>query len=160
MSGPLATILHRDKLRQLADARTFERGVDYFVQGRVHHLERRDASLQATVRGGAGTGDGYAVRVWIRDNALAFSCSCPMGEEGYFCKHAVAVGLAWLQREAPAPSPSADDTPPLERRLIARSELAELRDRLGALDKQSLVELLVREAATNAQLRARLGRFA
>lgn len=160
MSGPLATILHRDALQRLADARTFERGVGYFVDGRVGDLERRDASLHATVRGGASSGHGYSVRIWIRDAALAFSCSCPMGAEGVFCKHAVAVGLAWLQREAPSRPKPSDDAPPLDRWLVARAELSELRDRLGALDKTALVELLVREAATNAQLRARLGRFA
>lgn len=158
MSGPLATILHRDALRLLADTRTFERGVAYFTQGHVAKLERRETSLEATVRGTVSS-DTYDVRIWIRDNALAFSCSCPMGTDGHFCKHAVAVGLTWLDRamNATGSSRSRDASPVVERWLAARTELSDLRHRLDALDKNTLVDLIVREAATNAQLRAKLG---
>lgn len=147
----------------MADPRTFERGVRYFSEGRVAELERRDASLAAVVRGASAS---YEVHLYLRDSALAFSCSCPMGAEGHLCKHAVAVGLAWLDRatrEAGASGAGGGDgdaaSPQgsIERWLAARAELSDLRHRLDALDKASLVELIVREAATNAELRAKLG---
>ncbi len=62
-----------------------------------------------------------------------------MGEEGGFCKHAVATGLAWLSRE----EKGGDD-------------LAGVRKHLEAEGKEALVELLLDQAANDPELRARL----
>ena len=35
------------------------------------------------------------MRLWAEDS-LVFSCDCPLGLDGEFCKHCVAAGLAWL----------------------------------------------------------------
>lgn len=45
----------------------------------------------ATVR---GTRD-YRVTLWVEDGDLASSCTCPVGGDGLFCKHCVAVALAY-----------------------------------------------------------------
>lgn len=92
--GPFANILHQDALRRLSGQKTFERGVSYQREGRVTDLARKDASLSAVVRGAAS----YAVRLWVHEKGLAFSCSCPQGQESTFCKHAVAVALGWLSQ--------------------------------------------------------------
>lgn len=92
-SSPFANILHRDAMLALVGARTFERGEAYFREGRVADLARQASSLSAVVRGGAE----YRVRVWVKDDGLAYSCTCPAGADGAFCKHAVAVGLAWVE---------------------------------------------------------------
>jgi hypothetical protein len=31
------------------------------------------------------------------DGELEYECNCPVGDEGTFCKHAVAVALSWLE---------------------------------------------------------------
>lgn len=93
---PFASILHRDTIEKLADGRSLARGRGYFEQGRVKALARDGASLSGVV---AGTSS-YAVRLWVRDSSLAYSCSCPRGEEGDFCKHCVALSLAWLSEAA------------------------------------------------------------
>src|SRR5688500_5539759 len=98
VSSPFANILHREAIRRLVDDRTFERGVDYHAQGRVSALARHEAALSARVR---GTSE-YRVRLWVKEEGLAYSCSCPMGADGAFCKHGVAVGLAWLAQAASA----------------------------------------------------------
>ena len=35
----------------------------------------------------------YKVQLWMNDGELEFACSCPVGPDGMFCKHAVAVAL-------------------------------------------------------------------
>ena len=34
------------------------------------------------------------------DGVLDYSCDCPVGSDGAFCKHCVAAALAWLNRAA------------------------------------------------------------
>lgn len=94
--SPFASILHRETLEKLAGGRALARGRDYFERGCVKALTRDGASLTGVV---AGTSS-YAVRLWVRDSSLAYSCTCPQGEEGEFCKHCVALSLAWLAEAA------------------------------------------------------------
>jgi hypothetical protein len=109
MIPPFASILHREALRRLSDARTFERGQQYHTDRRVSEVARRDAALVATVRGDKE----YRVRIWVKDNTLAYSCTCPVGADGDFCKHAVAAGLAFVEQDerpetripSPVPAP-------------------------------------------------------
>jgi uncharacterized Zn finger protein len=138
VSSPFASILHREAIRRLVDDRTFDRGVDYHAQGRVSALARHEAALSAKVR---GTNE-YRVRLWVKEEGLAYSCSCPMGADGAFCKHGVAVGLAWLAQAAPAEEPDA----------------SALRGYLSGLEKPELVEILLAEAAAIPSLRERLAR--
>jgi uncharacterized Zn finger protein len=95
---PFASILHRETIEKLAGGRSMARGREYFESGRVKALARDRASLSGVV---AGTSS-YAVRLWVKDSSLAYSCSCPRGEDGDFCKHCVALSLAWLAQAAKA----------------------------------------------------------
>ena len=97
-------------------------------------VQTRDA-IQATVLGN----EEYRVVLRPAGRALEWSCTCPLGEEGTFCKHAVAAGLAWLAREGEG----GDD-------------LAGVRAHLEAESKESLVEILVEQAANDPELRARM----
>src|SRR5688500_11295710 len=100
--GPLVAILHREAIRRLVDDRTFERGQSYLAQGRVVDLVRQDRGLAATVK---GTSE-YRVTIRAKGDTLAYSCSCPVGAEGGFCKHSVAVVLAWMAEVAPESIPA------------------------------------------------------
>lgn len=139
---PFANILHREALRRLVDDRTFERGQDYHAQGRVGVVSRHEASLSATVRGSTH----YRVRLWVNDSGLAYSCSCPIGADGAFCKHGVAVGLAWLGQEGGADRPE------------QAVDLRGLRGELGALAAPELLEIVLAEAAVSPAFRERLAR--
>jgi uncharacterized Zn finger protein len=139
VASPFANILHREAIRALVDARTFDRGADYHAQGRVGVVARHEAALSATVR---GTSE-YRVRLWVKEEGLAYSCSCPIGAEGSFCKHGVAVGLAWLAQGGAA---------------AEEAETARLRDYVRALDKPELLEILLVELARSPSLRDRLAR--
>ena len=34
------------------------------------------------------------------EGVLDYTCNCPVGSEGTFCKHCIATALAWLNRDA------------------------------------------------------------
>lgn len=94
MSVPFASILHREALQSLAGQRTMSRGRDYFDRGKVKELHRHGTGISGSVEGESL----YSVRLWVKDDSLAYSCSCPMGAEGELCKHCVALSLAWLAK--------------------------------------------------------------
>lgn len=105
MQTPIANILHQETIRRLSGDGAFERGRAYFQEGRVVDMQRRDASVIAKVRGAK---ESYDVRLWMKDESLAYACSCPQGQEQAFCKHAVAVALSFvgkLPEREPSPKP-------------------------------------------------------
>lgn len=87
-------------LRAAAGERSFERGVSYLDA--VAGLETVGNKVIATVR---GTRD-YLVVLTLGEAAtgagLRGECGCPYGQEGFFCKHCVAVGLT-VMRNARGP---------------------------------------------------------
>lgn len=102
MPNPSANILHRDIIRRLSSDRAFDQGVAYFEEGRIRDLTRQEGAIRASVKGASE----YVVRIWVHQESLAYHCSCPQGQDRAFCKHAVALGLAWVARVA-APADTA-----------------------------------------------------
>jgi hypothetical protein len=92
MVSNLVENLTRDVMLELAGESYFERGEDYHRGGHVHDLVEHAGVVVARV---AGTED-CRVRLWAEDD-LVFSCDCPLGLDGEFCKHCVAAGLAWFE---------------------------------------------------------------
>jgi uncharacterized Zn finger protein len=85
--------LSRRSIRALAGESYFARGETYFNEGRVRGLTEYKGTVRAKV---AGTED-YRVKLWTEGDNIGYSCSCPLGDDGEFCKHCVAVGLAWIE---------------------------------------------------------------
>ncbi|CAN5611398.1 hypothetical protein BH09MYX1_BH09MYX1_44480 [soil metagenome] len=135
MASPLANILHRSTLEALVGKKTFERGEAYFNEGRVEQLLRAKGVLTATVRGTTP----YEVRIWASAEGLAYKCQCPFGAEGLFCKHAIAVALAWASTEV------IEEEPTLEAALKSLTR-PELYDILEAVGKDEAGEELIRKA--------------
>ncbi len=98
--SPLRHALDRPTLRRMAGARSYARGEEYFASERVRSLAERGATLAAKV---LGTRE-YRVKLWVKHGEFDYSCTCPVGADGEFCKHCVAVGLAWLDRGHPEKS--------------------------------------------------------
>lgn len=93
----LADHLSPTKLKKLAGPAVFSRGEAYFNNDAVSRLKMADDTVSAKVAGSYS----YAVKLWEEEGGIEYECSCPHGEEGNFCKHCVAVGLAWLAESKP-----------------------------------------------------------
>ena len=102
MSSTLGRLLTPKQIKHLAGERSFLRGRDYCDGGHVRSLVVHGDTLTATV---CGTHD-YAVRLAVKDGSLQHRCSCPVGADGGFCKHGVAVALAWLGANSADGSPA------------------------------------------------------
>ncbi len=147
----LRDLLEREALVRRAGDRTFRRGQRYAAEGRVSGLVEEGDDLSGTV---AGTDD-YEVRLWLHGDELAFSCDCPVAEDGVFCKHMVALALAWLDEEAVPPEPDLQlKRPGLTRQ--RRVTLDDIRAHLEGMDHAALVELVLAQASLDDGLREHL----
>lgn len=96
-------LITRATLNDLAGSAAFRRGEEYFSGGAVGRLRATDDKLAAKVEGT----ETYQVELRDDDGDLAHVCTCPRAADGYFCKHCVAVGLAWLAEQAAETKPKA-----------------------------------------------------
>lgn len=92
----LADLISRATLEDFAGTTVFRRGEEYFSIGAVGHLRAIDDRITARVEGS----ETYTVELHEDDGELAYDCTCPHAADGNFCKHCVAVGLAWLEDAA------------------------------------------------------------
>jgi len=92
----LDELISRASLEGLAGPTAFRRGEEYLAVGAVGRLRITGDKVAAKVEGTT------TYRVELRDEkgVLGFDCSCPRAADGYFCKHGVALGLAWLDQPA------------------------------------------------------------
>ncbi|MFY9259394.1 MAG: DUF6880 family protein [Gallionella sp.] len=88
----LSQLISRSNLKKQAAANSFARGEEYFASGAVGRLSVMEGKVSAKVSGSAS----YQVALWDKGGKLEYDCTCPHAEDGYFCKHCVAVGLAYL----------------------------------------------------------------
>ncbi len=175
MVVPIANILHQETIRRLSGDGAFERGKAYFLDGRVVDIQRKEGTVLAKVRGT----ETYDVRIWMKDESLAYACVCPQGQEQAFCKHAVAVALAFLgglpaadpmktdaandAKESPKPpaarakAPEARSPTP-QASPAARPQGASLAEMLRALTHEELVVVALEAALDDPSFRDRLVR--
>lgn len=133
------------QLKSLTTDRFFARGEAYFSEGRVSNLAEHHGMLTATVEGQRE----YRVSLRSDSSEVEYSCDCPVGVDGDFCKHLVAATLAWI-------SPDADATGKTSKRKRRETTEEKLKAFLELQDKATLVEMLSNEAAENRSLRERL----
>jgi uncharacterized Zn finger protein len=126
----IANILHRETLAMIVGGPTFKRGQDCFAEGRVLGVESGTGELCGLVKPQEQGRSPYEIRIWVHDEGLAYQCTCPVGTSRKFCKHAVAVTLAHLQKE----------------RLTVEQEIERLRERLMEVSLKDLLDGLVRHA--------------
>ncbi|OGS80228.1 MAG: hypothetical protein A2Z94_00305 [Gallionellales bacterium GWA2_55_18] len=131
----LADHLSPAKLKKLAGPAVFARGEAYFNSDAVSRLKMADDTVSAKVAGSYS----YAVKLWEEDGEIEYECSCPHGEEGNFCKHCVAVGLAWL-----AESKSGSGTKSGKQKKA--NPWKEITDFVGLQDAETLTEWLLEAA--------------
>ncbi len=71
----------------------FDRGMEYFKDGKVFNLKIEEARTEADVE---GTRQDYFVEMEYDDDGFMGDCSCPYMENNHhdYCKHIVAVAIA------------------------------------------------------------------
>ncbi|MBI2319352.1 MAG: SWIM zinc finger family protein [Betaproteobacteria bacterium] len=93
----LANALSDIALQRASSAAIFRRGRTYASSGAVEVLAEDTNPTPAIHAQVTGT-DIYTTDVWIEDEEATGSCDCPNAEDGWFCKHQVAVALIWRDR--------------------------------------------------------------
>jgi uncharacterized Zn finger protein len=131
----------RTDVMALADPRSFLRGVGYQRDGRVEIATRSDVAVVAVVRGS------MPYEVELRAGSTpSWSCTCPVGEDGAFCKHCVAVALQVAEPERGGK----------RSKRVRQSKEPDLRRYLAGLHANELVELVMEQADADWRLRERL----
>ena len=130
-------------LEGLAGAAAFRRGEEYFSVGSVGRLRVTEDKITARVQGN----EAYEVELRDDDGDLAYDCTCPRAADGYFCKHCVAVGLAWLAENSAAPK-SGNASGKKKR----RDPWRDIKDFLGTQPQEALVDLLLDVARRDDRL--------
>lgn len=146
MSESALDFLSPKVLRDYADGGSFERGEHYFKSGYVFNLEEYNGKIVAKV---SGTHD-YKVKLWAEDeDELGYDCNCPYADEGNFCKHCVAVGMAWIaKRKGAIKEPSGNKK--------LSTGLEDIKNYLLTREKTELVEMLMQEVLENETLHGKL----
>lgn len=137
-------------IRQATDDGSWGRGVDYFDEGRVESLIIDDGEITAKVRGRRP----YKVTLEITAGYPEGDCNCPMGEGGYFCKHCVAVALAYLEDQGEALRTKKRKKG--KKRKAAKVTIKDVKQYLGGRDKSELVDMLIEQVKQDDNLRERL----
>ena len=135
----LTDLLTPDSLRRLAGIRSYGLGEEYSADGLVSGLVQDGDILAAQVHGTQS----YRVKLQAVGDRLKYDCSCPFAAEGAFCKHCVAVGLAWLSGAVPGGK-------------TAAVTMDDVRAYLQRQGKEALISLLVEQALEDADLQTRL----
>lgn len=123
----MALAFTEDDLLEAAGPKSFERGLEY-----VDAVDELEFELEGTEINAIVTGTyEYDVTLWRERGGIEGECSCPWSQEGNFCKHCVAVGLAALAKRKPGPTVPA--ARPDVDAWLAELTADELRDELRAL---------------------------
>lgn len=124
----LAAHLSAQSLDTLATASALRRGQEYFSAQAVHLGSSNAECVCASVEGSEQPS--YSTDIHVsHSQQLQYSCTCPVGRTGAFCKHLVATALAWQERHAAEGSDeaSAISASPLEYlETLSRKELQSL----------------------------------
>ncbi|MCC6374360.1 MAG: hypothetical protein IT465_06060 [Moraxellaceae bacterium] len=130
----LNNLLSIQQLKDYADYRSFERGQQYFRQGQVTVISTNEFKISANVSGTRI----YQTSLWVKGKHLESSCTCEAFEDYCFCKHCVAVGLAWLAGEMPTDN-------------VGNVPKA-VKDYVQQLSQQQLMDIVLQQASQNQQL--------
>jgi uncharacterized Zn finger protein len=152
MSSNLVDVLTLRAIQKLADTGTLARGTAYFHDGAVGLLDADECEVRASVQGTQR----YRVRLAAgSDGELEYECDCPVGDDGTFCKHAVAVALSWLENvgeEVFEPSEKEFAKPRKKR----KTHDEQIREYLETLDESALREWLIQAADRDRGVRDKL----
>lgn len=139
------------RIRSWAGAASYARGESYFAEDRVNGLRVCEDRITSIVQGTYP----YRVALWEAEDGAGFSCDCPVGLDGDFCKHCVAVALAWRQGQTASGSSRVGKRKPPRRR-DAGLTAKDVRAWLLLQTKETLADMLMEAGVENESLDNRL----
>jgi len=139
----LNELITRASLEDIGGRSVFRRGEEYFSVGAVGRLHATDDKATARVEGT----ETYRVELRDEDGDLAYDCTCPHAAEGNFCKHCVAVGLAWLAENTVAPKSGAASG-----KKKRRDPWRDIKEYLSTQAPETLIDLLLDVAQRDDRL--------
>ena len=139
----LNELITRASLEDIAGTAAFRRGEEYFSVGAVGRLRATDDKISARVEGT----ETYQVELRDEDGGLAYDCTCPRAADGYFCKHCVAVGLAWLAENSAVPKSGAASG-----KKKRRDPWRDIKEYLTTQPPEALIDLLLDVAQRDDRL--------
>lgn len=147
-----------DQIAERTDGRSLSLGEDYFRTGAVRGLNVWENRITAEVLGS----ELYKVTITAEKDDLEYECECPYHDEtGVFCKHCVAVGLAYIRDFAGfrTVAVAEEEKPSVRRgtRRVGKTVTAEhLRDWLGKQSVEELTAIIWEHAKSDLDWRKRL----
>jgi uncharacterized Zn finger protein len=151
----LIELITEKNLRSLAGGRSYSRGEDYFESGHVGPVSEKNGVIFAKVHGS----NTYEVRLKVVPAekgkvCLDHTCTCPVGRDGDFCKHCVALGLVWLEKTAATlDETSAEPSRPGKNKTVT---MQDIRKWLEGQDRNILLDMLMEQVQGDGHLREAL----
>lgn len=136
-------LISRSTLGDLAGTSAFQLGEEYLATGAVSHLRAVNDRITAQVEGTKT----YRVELQNDEGELAYDCTCPRAADGYFCKHCVATGLAWLAENPAVPTSRAASG-----KRKRHDPWSDIKEYLIALRPDALVDILLEVAQRDDRL--------
>jgi uncharacterized Zn finger protein len=157
MTATIKSIIStEDDIRGFAGDTYYQRGLDYYRGGRVEKLLETDNKVKAIVTGT----DIYGVTFGMHGRRFDYDCSCPLGEEGEFCKHLVAASLQWLKQQKPATKKTAakKKTSNTSKSKTPKKPdpIKTIKAHLSNCGKEQLIDLLIEQAIEDPGLHSEL----
>jgi uncharacterized Zn finger protein len=149
----LKELITRVNLKSMAGVRSFNRGEEYFERGCVGPVREKDGVVSAKVHGTRT----YESRLKTMRSSrgevhLDYSCTCPVYRDGEFCKHCVALGLAWIDSMKSAKQ-KAEPSASGKRNVVT---LKDIRKWLEAQNPKLLFDMLLKQVESDDRLREEL----
>jgi uncharacterized Zn finger protein len=161
-------LITHQSLQEYAGRKIYYRGIAYWEDNLVQEFNASAYLISAQVQGT----ELYDVELWIEEESdgLESSCDCLSFDEEDFCKHCVAVGLTWLERKALSKTknkPKAPEKgtwqrisskPAAAQKVMSEMDvvLADLSQALKIQDRETLVDLVFKQAKQDPEWRERL----
>src|ERR1035437_4112463 len=139
----LDDLITRSILKDLAGNAIFRRGDEYFSTDAVGSLRVTETKVTAKVEGS----EMYKVELRDDDGDLTCDCTCLHAADGNFCKHVVAVGLAWLAKDSAVPK-----SIPASGKKKRSDPWRDIKDYLSKQSNEVLIELLMDVARRDDRL--------
>ena len=146
----LKELITRQNLINLAGNRSFSRGEEYFEIGLVGPINEKNGMVSAKIHGSRIYETHLkVVRPRHGEVRLDYSCTCPVGHDGDFCKHCVALGLAWIDNMKPSAAKSSTPASAASREI----SLKDIRKWLEAQDQKLILDMLLTQVKNDGRLR-------